>query len=122
VTGHGFSLLWYEGAKDFVRIDWKHGWVFAPPDQMFHQHFNTATDPARYLAVAFGSLRYPFTTDKRHVFLGMDVSVKDGGCQIEYEHQDARIHGIYLEELGKHGVASGMAKFIDERAYAKTLA
>jgi hypothetical protein len=122
VTGHGFSLLWYEGAKDFVRIDWKHGWVFAPPDQMFHQHFNTARDPARYLAVAFGSLRYPFTTDKRHVFLGMDVSVKDGGCQIEYEHQDARIHGIYLEELGKHGVTSGMAKFIDERAYAKTLA
>jgi hypothetical protein len=122
VTGHGFSLLWYEDAKDFVRIDWKHGWVFAPPDQMFHQHFNTAADPARYLAVAFGSLRYPFTTDKRHVFLGMDVSVKDGGCQIEYEHQDARIHGIYLEELGKHGVASGMAKFIDERVYAKTLA
>ena len=107
VTGHRFSLLWYEGAKDFVRIDWKHGWVFAPPDQMFHQHFNTARDPARYLAVAFGSLRYPFTTDKRHVFLGMDVSVKDGGCQIEYEHQDPRIHGIYLEELGKHGVTSG---------------
>src|SRR6266852_5976786 len=119
VTGHGFSLLWYEGAKDFVRIDWKHGWVFAPPDQMFHQHFNTAADPARYLAVAFGSLRYPFTTDKRHVFLGMDVSVKDGGCQIEYEHQDPRIHGIYLEELGKHGVTSGMAKFVDERPYAK---
>ncbi len=119
VTGHGFSLLWYEGAKDFVRIDWKHGWVFAPPDQMFHQHFNTAPDPARYLAVAFGSLRYPFTTDKRRVFLGMDVSVKDGGCQIEYEHQDPRIHGIYLKELGKHGVTSGMAKFIDERPYAK---
>jgi mannose-6-phosphate isomerase-like protein (cupin superfamily) len=97
VTGHGFSLLWYEDARDFVRID-----------------------PARYLAVAFGSLRYPFTTDKRHVFLGMDVSVKDGGCQIEYEHQDPRIHGIYLEELGKYGVASGMTKFIDERSYAKT--
>src|SRR5256885_228586 len=76
-TGHGFSLLWYEGEQEFVRIDWKHGWVFAPPDQMFHQHFNSAPDPARYLAVAFGSLRYPFTTDKRHVFLGMDVSVKD---------------------------------------------
>src|SRR5947209_8263969 len=81
-----------EGEQEFVRIDWKHGWVFAPPDQMFHQHFNTAPDPARYLAVAFGSLRYPFTTDKRRLFLGMDVSVKDGGCQIEYEHQDSRIH------------------------------
>jgi hypothetical protein len=93
--------------------------VFAPPDQMFHQHFNTAGDPARYLAIAFGSLRYPFTADKRKVFLGMDVSVKDGGCQIEYEHQDPRIHQIYLEELGKYGVTSGMAKFVDERPYAK---
>ncbi len=42
VTGHGFSLLWYEGTKDLVRIDWRHGWVFAPPDQMFHQHFNSS--------------------------------------------------------------------------------
>ena len=28
---------------------------------------------------------------KRHVFMGMDVSVKDGGCQVEYENQDPRI-------------------------------
>ena len=99
-----------------MRIDWKHGWVFAPPDRMFHQHFNTAPEPARYLAVAFGSLRYPFTTDKRRVFMGMDVSVKDGGCQIEYEHQDPRIHQIYLSELAKYGVASGMGKFVNEAA------
>jgi uncharacterized RmlC-like cupin family protein len=116
VTGHGFSLLWYEGQKDMVRVDWQHGVVFAPPDQMFHQHFNTANHPARYLAVAFGSLRYPFTTEKKHVFMGMDVSVKDGGCQIEYENQDPRIHKIYLEELAKHGVTSGMSKFINEAA------
>ena len=116
VTGHGFSLLWYEGEPEFVRVDWQHGVVFAPPDRMFHQHFNTAPDPARYLAVAFGNLRYPFTTDKRNVFLGMDVSVKDGGCQIEYEHQDPRIHRIYLSELARYGVQSKMAKFIDEKA------
>jgi hypothetical protein len=122
VTGHGFSLLWYEEDKDFVRIDWEHGWVFAPPDRMFHQHFNTASEPARYLAVALGSLRYPFTTDKRRVFTGMDVSVKDGGCQIEYEHQDPRIHEIYLAELAKHRVNSGMGNFIDERRYVKARA
>lgn len=114
VTGHGFSLLWYEGDREFVRVDWRHGVVFAPPDQMFHQHFNTAPHPSRYLAIAMGSLRYPFTADKRRVFMGMDVSVKDGGCQIEYEHQDPRIHKIYLEELAKHGVKSGMADFIKE--------
>jgi uncharacterized RmlC-like cupin family protein len=119
VTGHGFSLLWYDVAKDLVRVDWKHGVVFAPPDQMFHQHFNTSRDPARYLAVAFGGLRYPFTESKRQVFKGMDVTVKDGGCQIEYEDQDPRIHRMYLEELAKHGVTSGMGKFIDESAYSK---
>ena len=79
---------------------------------MFHQHFNTALDPARYLAVAFGSLRYPFTTDKRHVFLGMDVSVKEGGRQIEYEDEDPRIRRIYEEDLRKNGVPSRMKEFL----------
>ncbi len=120
VTGHGYSLLWYDIAKDLVRIDWRHGVVFAPPDQMFHQHFNTSGDPARYLAVAFGGLRYPFTQSKRHVFNGMDVNVQDGGCQVEYQDQDPRIHRIYLEELAKHGVTSGMGSFIDESVYAKS--
>jgi uncharacterized RmlC-like cupin family protein len=119
VTGHGYSLLWYD-FKDVVRVDWQHGVVFAPPDQMFHQHFNTSPEPARYLAVAFGGLRYPFTAAKRHVFAGMDVNVQDGGCQIEYEDQDPRIHGIYLAELAKHGVASRMGQFIDETRFAQS--
>ncbi len=103
VIGHGYSLLWYEGQADFVRVDWKHGTVYAPPDMMFHQHFNTSPEPARYLAVAFGGLRYPFSEDKKKTFLGMDVSVKDGGRQIEYEHQDPRIHRIFEQELEMHG-------------------
>jgi hypothetical protein len=118
VTGHGYSHLWYDFNKDLVRVDWKHGVVFAPPDQMFHQHFNTAPEPARYLAVAFGGLRYPFTAAKRQVFNGMDVNVAAGGCQIEYEDQDSRIHGIYLAELAKHGVQSRMGTFIDETQFA----
>ncbi len=56
VTGHGYSLLWYEGEKDFVRLDWEHGWVFAPPDGMFHQHFNTVARPG---ALSRGRLRQP---------------------------------------------------------------
>ena len=114
VTGHGYSLLWYEDEKDFVRVDWQHGVVFAPPDRMFHQHFNTSPDPARYLAVAFGGLRYPFTAANRIrcCSAAWTCSVKDGGCQIEYEDQDPRIHRIYLEEMRKNGAPSKMEKFV----------
>jgi len=110
------GLLWYEGDDDFVRIDWKHGWVFAPPDMMYHQHYNTASHPSRYLAVALGSLRYPFTSEKRNLFAGVDVSVRDGGRQIEYGDQDPRIHRMYLEELDRNGVESRMGDHIDEAA------
>jgi len=108
VTGEGYSLLWYEGDEDFVRVDWKHGTVYAPPDMMFHQHFNVSPEPARYLAVAFGGLRYPFSEDKRRTFTGMEVSVRDGGRQIEYEDQDPRIHRLYVEELGRRGIEPRM--------------
>ena len=114
VSGHGYSLLWYEGDQDLVRVDWRHGSVYAPPDMMFHQHFNTSPHPARYLAVAFGGLRYPFTEDKRRTFMGMDVSVKDGGRQIEYEDQDPRIHRMYLEEARRHGFTPRMDRFIPQ--------
>ncbi|MFQ6016965.1 MAG: hypothetical protein ACE5KF_02110 [Kiloniellaceae bacterium] len=121
VTGHGYSLFWYEGDEDFVRVDWKHGVVFAPPDMMYHQHYNTCPRPARYLAVALGSLRYPFTEEKRKTFAGVDVSVRDGGRQIEYGDQDPRIHDIYLKELKKQGVESKMAAYIDESRYLKAV-
>ena len=117
VTGSGYSLLWYDPKDDFIRVDWRHGSVFAPPDGMFHQHFNTADHPSRYLAVALGSIRYPLTTEKKVQFGAVDVSVKDGGRQIEYKDQDPRIHGIFLSELDKNKVESRMGDMIDETAY-----
>src|SRR5205823_11943013 len=99
----------YEGDRDFVRVDWQHGTVYAPPEMMFHQHFNTSPEPTRYLAVAFGGLRYPFSEDKKKTFMGMDVSVKEGGRQIEYEDQDPRIQRIYEEELARYGLTPKMA-------------
>ena len=99
VTGEGYSLLWYEGETDFRRVDWRHGVVYAPPDMMFHQHFNTSPGPARYLAVAFGGLRYPFSEDKVRTFNGMDLSLRNGGRQIEDEDQDPRIDRLYRDEL-----------------------
>jgi gentisate 1,2-dioxygenase len=112
VTGHGYSIYWYEGEEEFRRFDWKHGSVFAPTDMLFHQHFNASNEPSRYLAVAFGGLRYPFSADKKATFHGMDLSVKQGGRQIEYEDQDPRIHRMFEEELAKVGMKPRMDEFL----------
>lgn len=108
VTGHGYSLLWYEGDADFTRIDWRHGVVYAPADQQFHQHFNTAPQPTRYLAVAYGGLRYPFTEERRQHFITLDKSVSEGGRQIDYADEDPRIRVLYEKELAADGVTCAM--------------
>jgi len=114
VTGTGYSLLWYEGHRDWVKVDWKHGTVFAPPDAMFHQHFNTGASPARYLATAYGSLRYPFTEGKRAaLFGGVSTSVKKGGNQIEYADQDPRVHELFKRETAKNGVTVRMEGLVN---------
>jgi quercetin dioxygenase-like cupin family protein len=102
VTGHGYSLFWYEGDADYSRVDWRHGVVFAPADKMFHQHFNTAGEPARYLATAFGSARYPILASKRLVYDGSFVT-HDSANQIEYSNQDPRIDSIYRAEMATLG-------------------
>lgn len=111
VTGSGYTLAWYGGDADFLRIPWHHGVVYAPPDGMFHQHFNTSPQRARYLAVGIGSRRYPFLTSKRRAEREVDLSIKDGGRQIEYEDQDPRIHTLYLDELRKSRVECRMPQF-----------
>ena len=121
VIGLGYSLLWFEGEKDFRRIDWKHGMVLVPSDRQFHQHFNTGPQPARYLATA---RRRPALSDhrwrKRISLLGaggddkpaVSKSIKEGGDQIEYEDQDPRIHRIWLEDMRKNGAPAKMEKYI----------
>ena len=119
VTGHGYSLLWFDKDQDFLRIDWKHGVVFPPADQQFHQHFNTSPEPARYLATGVGGLRYPLTVQQRRSLLGLkpgekgavSTSIKEGGDQYEYDDQDPRIQQIWVEETRKYGVEQKMDKF-----------
>jgi mannose-6-phosphate isomerase-like protein (cupin superfamily) len=126
VTGEGFSLLWYDAAKDFRRIDWGHGVVFPPADQQFHQHFNTSKYPARYLATGFGGLRYPVTLQQRRSLLGVNgekgavsLSIKEGGDQIEYEDQDPRIHRLWLDDMRKNGATPRMDKYFNDDGTAK---
>jgi mannose-6-phosphate isomerase-like protein (cupin superfamily) len=117
VTGKGYSLLWYEGQKEWERVDWRPGVVFPPVENQFHQHFVTSKEPSRYMATGTSNQRYPLTEAAR-TNSGTDAeqgavarSVKDGGGQIEYEDQDPRIHALWLEEMEKNGVTPQFDKY-----------
>jgi hypothetical protein len=93
LSGKGYSLLWQEGG-DRVRVDWKEGSMFSPPEWWYHQHFNTGADPARYLALRRGgSPEHP-----------LKIGMQAGGEQIEYEDEDPAIYAMFEEELRKNGV------------------
>ena len=120
ISGSGYSLLWYDGESEFVQIPWRHGIMYTPPFWMFHQHFNTAKVPARYVACSLGNARYPFLSlRRRSTEGGSTTSVKQGGRQIEYEDQDPRIHRKFLEEIAKTGAKSMMGDLFDEDAILK---
>jgi hypothetical protein len=129
VAGAGYSLFWWDDGKDFKRLDWKHGMVFPPPDKQWHQHFNTGTRPARYLATSMGSVRYPLTARKRRstgsttkgANIAVATSYKKGGDQIEYEDQDLRIHRMFIEEMRSNGADPKMQKYFEDDGTPKLI-
>ena len=129
VSGTGYSLAWWDNNQDFERLDWKHGMVFPPVEGQWHQHFNTGTKPARYLATSIGSIRYPLTSRKRRstgttsdAKIAVATSAKEGGDQIEYEDQDPRIHPMFVEEMRKNGAVAKMDKYFADDGTLKLVA
>jgi oxalate decarboxylase/phosphoglucose isomerase-like protein (cupin superfamily) len=117
IDGEGYSLLWHEGDSEFKEFPWKHGFMYTPPFWMFHQHFNTCPNPARYLACSLGSRRYPFISLRRKSAEGQgSIPIQQGGRQLEYEDQDPRIHRKWLEAMRETGVPSEMGEIFDEPA------
>jgi quercetin dioxygenase-like cupin family protein len=115
VAGNGYSLLWFEGEREYKRVDWKHGTVFPPANRQLHQHFTTSREPARYLGIALGSLRYPITEQMWMAQIGKpgekqssSKSIKEGGDQVEWEDQDPHIHELYVAELKRIGITPAM--------------
>jgi oxalate decarboxylase/phosphoglucose isomerase-like protein (cupin superfamily) len=116
----GYVLLWskelgirpYESGHgdEVVMIKWKPGSVYCPPGGWFHQHFNTGPQPARHLAIRYGSRLHPIgfkIADKRSED-GVYINVKRGGTLIEYADEDLEIRRNYEEELKNTGVACQM--------------
>ena len=107
----GFSLIWTkDDMSDMVKADWKVGsLVIVPSDGTYHQHFNSGTRRARYLALTPGThgLRGPVPRGQ-----GADQSFKEGGYQIEYGDEARKIHEIFEAELAKNGAPCRMKAFI----------
>jgi len=96
-AGQGYSIMWPEGREKVV-IPWQEASVFVPPNRWLHQHFNTGSTPARYLA--FHSPRG---------LVGYAERVEDiAKDQIEYVDEEKWIRQKFEEEIAKNGLKSLM--------------
>jgi len=116
----GYVLLWskelgtrpYEAGcrSEVVELKWKAGSVYCPPGGWFHQHFNTGPQPARHLALRYGSRLHliGFKIAEKRSEDGVYIDVRKGGTLIEYVDEDPYIRRHYEDELSKAGVPCTM--------------
>lgn len=113
----GYSLMWpsqaglrpYESGNEdqVVRVEWREGSAFCPPDQWFHQHFNTGDEAAKQVAIRYGSSDNPagfaagLQTPQNKDIVPTRTSIKAGGTSIDFEDEDPRILADYQQIVGK---------------------
>src|SRR6266850_1899398 len=88
------------------RYDWKEGAMIVPPNLWFHQHFNTGTTPARYLAFKAEGVAIRNAQGVPKAW----ISRRLGGDQIDYADERPEIRRWFAEALAKHGLQSNMDK------------
>ncbi len=103
MSGEGYSLMWPEGEQP-RRYEWKEGSMIVPPNLWFHQHFNTGSTPARYLAFKHEvvSIRNAQGVPKAW------ISRRLGGDQIDYADETPVVRTLFAEALAQHGMAPKM--------------
>ncbi len=116
----GYVILWdkelgirpYESGNGdkVVEIKWHAGSLYCPPGGWFHQHFNAGPEPARHLALRYGSRLQPigFKIAAQRREDGVYIDVKEGGTLIHYEDEDPEIRRRYEAELKEKGVPCQM--------------
>jgi hypothetical protein len=95
--------MWPEGEEP-KRYDWEVGTLIVPPNMWFHQHFNTGTTPARYLAFKHEvvSIRNAQGVPKAW------ISRRLGGDQIDYADESPIVRTTFAEALAKNGLSPRM--------------
>jgi oxalate decarboxylase/phosphoglucose isomerase-like protein (cupin superfamily) len=112
MSGEGYSLMWPEGEEP-KRYEWKEGSLIVPPNLWYHQHFNTGTTPARYLAFKAEGVAIRNAQGVPKAW----ISRRLGGDQIDYADESPRIRQWFTEALARRGLESRM-----EKAYEAELA
>jgi hypothetical protein len=75
--------------------------MFSPPDMWYHQHFNTGSEPARYLALkSKGAPEHPCRIGAPGPNSDPEFAVKH---QIEHEDEDPAIYEEFAAEVKKSG-------------------
>jgi len=105
MSGEGYSLMWPEGAEP-ARYEWKEGSLIVPPNLWYHQHFNTGTTPARYLAFKAEGVAIRNAQGVPKAW----ISKRLGGDQIDYADESPRIRQWFTEALARRGLESRMDK------------
>ncbi|MGH3327988.1 MAG: ethanolamine ammonia lyase-activating protein [Streptomycetales bacterium] len=112
LSGQGFSLMWPEGDEP-RRYDWQPGSLIVPPNMWFHQHFNTGTAPARYLAFKYEGVAFRNAQGVPTAW----ISQRLGGDQIDYADESPAIHKLFAEALAENALEPAM-----EEAYRAEVA
>ena len=111
MSGEGYSLMWPEGEEP-RRYEWQVGSMIVPPNLWNHQHFNTGTTPARYLAFKHETVSIRNAQGVPKAW----ISRRLGGDQIDYADEAPVVRTMFAEALAKHGLAPRM-----DAAYAAEL-
>lgn len=103
LSGEGFSLMWPEGEEP-RRYEWSVGSLIIPPNLWFHQHFNTGTTPARYLAFKHESVSIRNSQGVPKAW----ISRRIGGDQIDYADEQPLVRKLFADALAMHGLTPAM--------------
>lgn len=112
----GYTLMWPKDAgihpyqdgrgEKVVRVDWQPGSVLSPPTEWFHQHFNVGSEPARQLALRYGSKIYGVGFHDVHSGKGALLDIKQGGTMIESEDEDTEMARQFRQATAEAGTTT----------------
>ena len=103
LSGEGYSLMWPE-CEQPERFDWKPGSMVVPPNMWYHQHFNTGTTPARYLAFKYEGVAIRNAQGVPKAW----ISQRIGGDQIDYADESREVRTMFADALAKNGLEPRM--------------